>query len=88
MIPSKIFQIFAANKPIIFCISSKKDKSIPYFDLYGHTCFVKEYECNEEADLKLVLSFIKDNYLKHLIIDDQLFEKSTPQYICNEILKN
>lgn len=86
MIPSKIFQMFAAKRPIIFCVSSSHDKSIPYFKRYGYTCFVEEFEHEFNEDIVHVNDFIKENYKKVIDVDDQLFEKSTPKYICAKIL--
>lgn len=86
MIPSKIFQMFAAKKPIIFGVSSERDKSVPYFKKYGYTCFVKCYEKDTKRDLFEVTNFIRNFYKKEVLVDDCLFEKSTPEYICNEIL--
>lgn len=86
MIPSKIFQIFSAKKPVIFCVLSPEDQTIPYFKRYGHTCFIKEFEHNIEADVKAVFDFITDNYNRQLVVDDKLFESSTPEYVVNKIV--
>lgn len=87
MIPSKIFQMFAAKKPIIFCVSSKEDKSLVFFEKYGHTCVIREYEHKKDDDIKEVETFMTMNFHKALMVDDDLFEKSTPQYIGNKILE-
>lgn len=86
MIPSKIFQMFAAKRPIIFCVSSPQDKSLPYFERYGYTCFVEEYNNQVDKDLDKLSEFIKENYQKVVDVEDSLFEKSTPRYICAKIL--
>lgn len=52
MIPSKIFQMFAAKKNILFCVRSDKDTSLPYFEKYGHVVIIKEYENKIEEDRK------------------------------------
>lgn len=88
MIPSKIFQMFAAKKPIIFCVSSTSDKSIPYFERYGHTCFVEEFNQDINCDVRKVKLFIEHYYQMKIEVDDRLFEKSTPQYICDRIMRD
>lgn len=86
MIPSKIFQFFATKKPIIFCISSSEDRSKPYFEKYGYTCFVEVNKNDIDNDICSLITFIKDNYKRTIEVDDKLFEKSTPAYICDRIL--
>lgn len=88
MIPSKIFQMFAAKKPIIFCLTSEKDKSLPYFQKYRHVCLIEEYKGDKITDKSKLQSFIEEYLEKKIDIDDALFEKSTPEYICNKILGN
>lgn len=87
MIPSKIFQMFAAKRPIIFCVTSPQDKSVPYFKRYEFTSFVEEYENKQDEDIEQLCNFIKAYYKKTIVVDDQLFEKSTPKYICDKILE-
>ena len=87
MIPSKIFQMFAAKRNIIFCVRSDKDKSIPYFEKYGHVVILKEYERKMEEDIKKIIDFIEVNYKKTIIVDDTLFTTSKPEYICEKIIK-
>ena len=86
MIPSKIFQMFAAKKPILFNVSSPKDKSVPYFEKYGYTCFIKEYDHQDNEDVAIMERFISTHYRDRVDVDDKLFEKSTPQYICQKVL--
>ena len=87
MIPSKIFQMFAAKRPVIFCETSPQDKSVPYFKRYGYTCFIQEYENRLDDDLGQLRVFIKEYYQQKVEVDDKIFEKSTPKYICNKILE-
>lgn len=87
MIPSKIFQMFAAKKPIIFCVGSKNDKSLPYFQKYKYVCMVEEYMNDAVSDRIKIQTFI-DTYLNTTIFfEDNLYESSTPIYICNKILE-
>ena len=87
MIPSKIFQIFAAKKSILFCVRSDKDKSRPYFEKYGYVSFIEEYQGKLEEDLNKVTDFINENYKKPIEVDDSLFISSTPAYICERIIE-
>lgn len=87
MIPSKIFQMFAAKKNILFCVRSDKDKSRPYFEKYGHVSFIEEYQGKLELDLNKVTGFINENYKKPIEVDDSLFICSTPAYICEKIIE-
>lgn len=87
MIPSKIFQMFAAKKNILFCVRSEKDRSRFYFEKYGHVSFIEEYESNIEEDFKNITFFIDSNYKKMIEVDDSLFISSTPAYICERIIE-
>ena len=87
MIPSKIFQIFAAKKNILFCVRSDKDRSRPYFERYGHVAIMLEYEGDLEGDLKKITAFVDSHYQKTIEVDDSLFISSTPAYICNRIIE-
>ena len=87
MIPSKIFQMFAAKKNILFCVRSDKDKSRPYFERYGYVSFIEEYVGNLEGDLKKITAFIDSHYQKTVEVDDSLFISSTPAYICDRIIE-
>lgn len=87
MIPSKIFQMFAAKRPIILCISSPDDRSLPYFKKYGHVCTIYQYTHDETKDLNVLYSFIEKNMNISIKVDDGLFEKSTPKFICGKILE-
>lgn len=86
MLPSKIFQMFAAKKPIIFLYSSPLDKSIPYFKKYGYTLFLPEFDGDFNKNLEKVSSFIKQYYGKSLNISDTMFETSTPSYIAKKLI--
>ena len=86
MLPSKIFQMFAAKKPVIFLYSSPFDNSIPYFKKYGYTLFIPEFDGDFIENVEKVSSFIKHYYSKSLNISDTLFETSTPSYIARKII--
>lgn len=83
MVPSKIFQMFASNKPIIFYVSATKDASLTYFEKYEN--FVKISQ--NDNDVSFLKDYIKDYYGSTFEKRNDLFTESTPEYICNIILK-
>ena len=87
MVPSKIFQMFAAKKPIIFCIASKNDKSLPYFQKYKYVCMVDEYMNDSETDILKIQTFINTYLNTTIFVEDNLYESSTPIYICKKIIE-
>lgn len=86
MIPSKIFQMFAAKKPVIFLKKHEDDKSARYYQDYGTVCVIKEYRISNEQAVALLSDFMGYYYKRNVMVSDKVFEKSTPSYICNEIL--
>lgn len=87
MIPSKIFQYFASSKPIISIVRNRHDVTIPYFQKYGYTYFVKEYdEISLKEKEKSFVRFVENNIGIEIPSVYDKFESSTPQYICSQIL--
>lgn len=86
MIPSKIFQIFASKKPVLFIQKHEQDKSARYYLSYCASCVIKEYANTVQQSIEIIIDFIRDYYKKEINISDSLFEKSTPNFICKEIL--
>ena len=87
MLPSKIFQMFAAKKPIIFLCLNTQDRSIPYFDKYGYTCFIPGFEGGAKDYKEMVKNFIVAHYGKPIDVDDSVFKESTPSFILNSIME-
>lgn len=85
MIPSKIFQYFSIGKPIINFVKSPNDASLPYFIKYGHVLNIEEYNKENNETSGHLKHFIEENLGKKIVVDDSLFIKSTPDYICNLI---
>ena len=79
----KVFQMFASNKPIIFYVSATKDASLTYFEKYEN--FVKISQ--NDNDVSFLKDYIKDYYGNTFEKRNDLFTESTPEYICNIILK-
>lgn len=86
-IPSKIFQLFSAHKPIIDCITNEADATIPYFQKYEYALLLKLNE-DVSAQYKDLKDFICSFYGIELTIDDTQFETSTPTYVVDQILKH
>lgn len=86
MLPSKVFQYFAAHKPIIACIRNPKDNTIPYLEQYNSHVSIMEYNHDLEKNIVEVRNFISANYRKELFFDDSAFVRFTPAYICKLIL--
>lgn len=87
MIPSKIFQIFSTNRPIINCVKNMNDSSVVYFEKYGHFINIEEYKKNESA-IDKVVDFINQYENKSFNVSEELFKKSTPGYIIDLIAEN
>lgn len=84
MLPSKIFQLFAAQKPILNFVKNRHDCSLPYFDKYGYT--VNIYEDSDQVDqLKIVEQFIMENMYVDIPLHDDLLKKSTPGFFVDMI---
>lgn len=86
MLPSKIFQFFASSRPIFFIYSKDEDKSVPYFKKYKHVCFIKSDALQEDCVISKIMDFIDSYYKKEIIVEQSVFERSKPSYICNRII--
>ena len=78
LIPSKIFSMFTTGKPIINLVFHPDDSTLPYFELYGNYKRVNMYNKLEPNDFVLLN--------KKIIVEDDLFDDFTPQYIVRALL--
>lgn len=88
MIPSKIFQYFAAKKPILNFIKNREDKSIPFFIKYNHSLMIHEFMGDVLCQQEEIKEFIKVYYGKTIDLSHDSFIESTPSYICDVIEKS
>lgn len=86
MVPSKIFQLFAANKPIINVVQHENDAALPYFERTSCTLNLKAYEDGIDAP-GLIKDFIDRNYGAEVRNQEELFIESTPEYAVDLIEK-
>ena len=87
-IPSKIFQLFCAERPIINIVRHPKDYAKKYFEIYPLVVNINEYEGLDERKVKEVAQFVRDNSSKVLSVDDALYLKSKPSYIVDRIISD
>ena len=85
-IPSKIFQLFSAERPIINIVRHPKDFAKKYFEIYPLVININEYEGFDERTVSEVASFIRENSSKKVTVDDTLYIKSKPSYIVDKII--
>lgn len=83
LIPSKIFQFFSSNKPVINFVHNKNDVSLKYFKEYANSINIEANTLHLYHD-KLI-SFIL-NRLKDSGNSSGNFERFTPGYICERII--
>ena len=83
MIPSKIFQLFAANKPIINIVQHKDDAALPYF--YKSSCSLSIMIDNSD-NIKQLSAFIEKSYNATVYNKRDIFIESTPEYAVDVIL--
>ena len=85
MLPSKIFKSFLSGKPILNFVKKENDASLKYFDQYGHSLSIFEFNNDENFNRQLFAHFIDDNNGKNFEVPKQLVEHNTPRYIVNKI---
>lgn len=83
-LPSKIFQLFASQKPILVIKRNSYDTSLPYFVKYGNVYFAEEGNLSKELVSELKNFIISSTSIIHKSNKD-IFFKYTPQYICDQI---
>lgn len=84
-VPSKIFQLFAAARPIINVVSNPRDYSLKYFEKYKNYYQIKEYERrDDEADL--IIDYIQSYLKSNIIIEKDLFLDCTPEYVVDKLI--
>ena len=84
-LPSKIFQLFASNKPILVIKRHDKDTSLPYFKIYGNVYFAEEENWSEELLNNLRSFILQRNNDRTDERNSSSFLKYTPEYICDQI---
>lgn len=72
-IPAKIFEYISLGKPIIHFSKIPNDPAIKYLNLYPAVLIIKEFEANNEDQVKLVKGFI-DDYKGITISTDEIRE--------------
>lgn len=86
MVPSKIFQLFSSEKPIIDIVKTRKDITIPYFMQYPSVLFIYEYNANSEYDAKMLLDYIEKIGKEEIRLNRDSYKTSEPMYLCECIL--
>ena len=84
MLPSKIFQLFAAQKPILNFVKNRNDCSLPYLKKSGVTFNI--YEDTEISEQEFgVLQFIDGIDRSNIKVNEELLYKCTPKYLIDII---
>ena len=84
MLPSKIFQLFAAQKPILNFVKNRNDCSLPYFKKSMVTFNI--YEDTEISEQEFgVLQFIDGIDRSNIKVNEELLYKCTPKHLINII---
>lgn len=83
MIPSKIYQMFASERPIINCVSDPKDRAAGIIEKYPAAFTLYEYRDNDPAAFADFLTRPHDMSG----VSEDAFATSTPGYIVDVILE-
>lgn len=81
LIPSKIFQLFDSNRPILNIVNHPNDLTIPYFAQADGVLNVMSYQEQKEDD---VFDFISS--CKKIAIKRSRIEQYSASFICKQIL--
>lgn len=81
LIPSKIFQLFDSNRPILNIVNHPNDLTIPYFEQADGVLNVMSYQEQKEDD---VFDFISS--CKKIAIKRSRIEQYSASFICKQIL--
>lgn len=84
MLPSKIFQEFAAKRPIINFIKNRADVSITFFDKYGYSINIYEEDI-DKLDIDKIANRITELKGQKISIPSDLLAKYTPSYFVDII---
>lgn len=79
MLPSKVFQQFAAGRPILNFIRNNEDCSLPYYSEYGHTIGIYEDRSIDEQ-VSAAKDLIESELNGEVTFPDDLLKKCTPSY--------
>ena len=83
MVPSKIFQLFAVNKPIVNIVQNKNDYSLEYFNRTN--CTLNIFTADKiERNVTLLKEFMSKK--NNIINNDNTFYEATPEYAVRTIL--
>lgn len=85
MLPSKIFKSFLSGKPILNFVKKENDASLEYFDQYGHSLSIFEFNPDENFNGQLFTQFVDNNNGKTFEVPKHLIEHNTPKYIVDKI---
>lgn len=80
LLPSKIFQYFASQKPIINFVQHPMDFSKKYFMDYGNTVFIWSYENN--IDINNIVKDIQERIDTCSNNKTETFLRFTPKFLC------
>lgn len=83
MVPSKIFQLFSTEKPIINLLSNEKDVSTEYFERYGDVCTLKAYG-DTDSFAEQIKEFLNRQNCERTNVDT-LFAENTPAFVIDKI---
>ena len=84
MLPSKVFQQFAAGRPILNFVRNREDCSLPYYSEYGHTVDVYEDRSIDEQ-VSGAKDLIEAELKGEVTFPDVLLTKCTPGYFVDLI---
>lgn len=90
MIPSKIFQLFAAKRPIINVVNANNDAALRYFEKNDYTCIINAFNKDTQADVQKISSYFSLIIQKHQFDyskNDRIYYGSTPDALVDIIEK-
>lgn len=87
-VPSKLFEYISYGKPIINICKNRNCPTIPYLEKYKYALNLYEEDDIFEEQVKLLNSFILENYKNRMTAEEILreFETCTPQYCAKQML--
>lgn len=78
-LPSKIFQVFASQRPVMNFVKNRADCTLPYFDRYGNELRIYEDDHVEEM-LESARLFLKNSRNSSIPFPEDLVRPNTPEY--------
>lgn len=86
MLPSKIFQMFAAQRPIINVVKDRRDCTLPYFARYGHAFSAYE-DAGIDGQAEALAAFIDACGERDIPFPEDLVVGSTPAHYVDLVEK-